>query len=102
MVFVTKRPHLRCTCGSSLAASREGPVRGQSDGPLSYFDADVVLNADWLHHLRYCDRRERSKLEQMLKFRSTTVRLRVPLRAEPRFLSCESRSFFFAKQYLQR
>jgi hypothetical protein len=59
-----------------------------------YFDAAVVLNADWLHHLRYYDRRERSKPEQMLKFRFTTVRLRVPLRVDPRFLSCESRSFF--------
>ena len=67
-----------------------------------YFDADVVLNADGLHHLRDCDRRERSKPEQMLKFRSTTVRLRLPLRADPRSLSCESRSLFFAKQYLHR
>ena len=66
-----------------------------------YFDADVVLNADGLHHLRYCDRRERSKPEQMLKFRSTTVRF-LPLRADPRSLSCESRSLFFAKQYLHR
>jgi hypothetical protein len=34
-----------------------------------YFDADAVLNADGLHHLRYSGRRERSKPEQMLKFR---------------------------------
>jgi hypothetical protein len=42
-----------------------------------YFDADVVLNADGLHHLRYSDRRERSKPEQMLKFRLLPLALDV-------------------------
>ncbi len=34
-----------------------------------YFGTDVVLNAEGLHHLRYSAERERSKPEQMLKFR---------------------------------
>ena len=34
-----------------------------------YFKADIVLNAEGLHHLRYSAERERSKSEQMLKFR---------------------------------
>jgi hypothetical protein len=34
-----------------------------------YFDGDVLLNAEGLHHLRYSAERERSKSEQMLKFR---------------------------------
>jgi hypothetical protein len=34
-----------------------------------YFGDDVVLNAEGLHHLRYSADRERSKPEQMLKFR---------------------------------
>ena len=42
-----------------------------------YFGADVVLNADGLHHLRYSDRRERSKPEQMLKFRLLPLALEV-------------------------
>ena len=42
-----------------------------------YFNADVVLNADGLHHLRYSDRRERSKPEQMLKFRLVPLALEV-------------------------
>ena len=42
-----------------------------------YFAADVVLNADGLHHLRYSDRRERSKPEQMLKFRLLPLALDV-------------------------
>jgi hypothetical protein len=44
-----------------------------------YFNADVVLNADGLHHLiwRYSDRRERSKQEQMLKFHLLPLALEV-------------------------
>ena len=42
-----------------------------------YFGADVLLNADGLHHLRYSDRRERSKPEQMLKFRLLPLALEV-------------------------
>ena len=42
-----------------------------------YFGTDVVLNADGLHHLRYSDRRERSKPEQMLKFRLVPLALEV-------------------------
>jgi len=34
-----------------------------------YFDADIVLNAEGLHHMRYSADRERSKSEQILKFR---------------------------------
>jgi hypothetical protein len=33
-----------------------------------YFDTEVVLNAEGLHHLRYSAERERTKPEQMLKF----------------------------------
>ena len=33
-----------------------------------YLDCDVVLNSDGFHHLRYSDRRERNKKEQILKF----------------------------------
>jgi hypothetical protein len=46
-----------------------------------YFNADVVLNADGLHHLRYSDRHERSKPEQMLKFRLLPLALEVVRRA---------------------
>jgi hypothetical protein len=42
-----------------------------------YFETDVVLNADGLHHLRYSDRRERSKQEQMLKFHLLPLALQV-------------------------
>jgi hypothetical protein len=42
-----------------------------------YFNADVILNADGLHHLRYSDRHERSKPEQMLKFRLLPLALDV-------------------------
>lgn len=42
-----------------------------------YFNADVVLNADGLHHLRYSDRRERGKPEQMLKFRLLPLAIEV-------------------------
>ena len=42
-----------------------------------YFGADVIFNADGLHHLRYSDRRERSKPEQMLKFRLLPLALDV-------------------------
>ena len=42
-----------------------------------YFGADVVLNADGFYHLRYSARRERSKPEQMLKFRLLPLALDV-------------------------
>jgi hypothetical protein len=42
-----------------------------------YFNADVALNADGLHHLRYSDRRERSKQEQILKFHLLPLALEV-------------------------
>src|SRR5436189_5258368 len=42
-----------------------------------YFGADVVLNAQGLHHLRYCAERERSKPEQMLKFQLLPLALEV-------------------------
>src|ERR1700730_8298192 len=42
-----------------------------------YFNADVVLNAEGLHHLRYSAERERSKPEQMLKFRLLPLALEV-------------------------
>ena len=42
-----------------------------------YFDADVVLNAEGLHHLRYSAQHERSKSEQMLKFRLLPLALDV-------------------------
>jgi hypothetical protein len=42
-----------------------------------YFDVDVVLNADGVHHLRYSNRRERPKPEQMLKFRLLPLALDV-------------------------
>jgi len=34
-----------------------------------YLQTEVVLNSDGFHHLEYSARRERSKLEQALKFR---------------------------------
>jgi hypothetical protein len=42
-----------------------------------YFDRDVVLNAEGLHHLRYSAERERLKPEQMLKFRLLPLALEV-------------------------
>src|SRR5438477_12783419 len=42
-----------------------------------YFETDVVLNAEGLHHLRYSAERERSKPEQMLKFRLLPLALDV-------------------------
>jgi hypothetical protein len=42
-----------------------------------YFGADVVLNADGFYHLRYSARHERSKPEQMLKFRLLPLALDV-------------------------
>jgi hypothetical protein len=42
-----------------------------------YFNDDVVLNADGFHHLRYSDRSERPKPEQMLKFRLLPLALEV-------------------------
>jgi hypothetical protein len=45
--------------------------------PCPYFDGDVVLNTEGLHHLRYSAERERSKPEQMLKFRLLPLALEV-------------------------
>jgi hypothetical protein len=42
-----------------------------------YFETHVVLNAEGLHHLRYSAERERSKPEQMLKFRLLPLALDV-------------------------
>lgn len=42
-----------------------------------YFAGEVVLNAEGLHHLRYSAERERSKPEQMLKFRLLPLALDV-------------------------
>src|SRR5262245_8810645 len=42
-----------------------------------YFGSDVVLNAEGLHHLRYSAERERTKPEQMLKFRLLPLALEV-------------------------
>jgi len=42
-----------------------------------YFGTDVVLNAEGLHHLRYSAERERTKPEQMLKFRLLPLALDV-------------------------
>jgi hypothetical protein len=42
-----------------------------------YFGVDVVLNAEGLHHLRYSARHERSKSEQMLKFRLVPLAMEV-------------------------
>ena len=42
-----------------------------------YFGTDVVLNAEGLHHLRYSAERERTKPEQMLKFRLLQLALEV-------------------------
>lgn len=33
-----------------------------------YFDSEITLNSDGLHHLQFSDRRERNKKEQRLKF----------------------------------
>lgn len=46
-----------------------------------YFGRDVVLNAEGLHHLRYSAERERSKPEQMLKFRLLPLALEVVRRS---------------------
>ena len=42
-----------------------------------YFGAEIVLNAEGLHHLRYSAQRERGKPEQMLKFRLLPLALEV-------------------------
>jgi hypothetical protein len=42
-----------------------------------FFSMDVVLNGEGLHHLRYSAERERSKPEQMLKFRLVPLALEV-------------------------
>ena len=42
-----------------------------------YFNAEVVLTGEGLHHLRYSAERERSKPEQMLKFRLVPLALEV-------------------------
>lgn len=42
-----------------------------------YFNQDITLNSDGFHHLRFSDRRERSKEEQILKFSLIPIALRV-------------------------
>ncbi len=34
-----------------------------------YFKQSIILNSDGFHHLQFSDRRERNKMEQLLKFR---------------------------------
>ena len=42
-----------------------------------YFKMPVILNADGFHHLQFSSRRERGKLEQVLKFRLLPLALDV-------------------------
>lgn len=42
-----------------------------------YFTATVVVNSDGFHHLQFSARRERSKREQLLKFRLLPLALQV-------------------------
>ena len=42
-----------------------------------YFATEVVLNSDGFHHLQFSARRERSKPEQLLKFRLLPLALQV-------------------------
>ena len=56
---------LTSRASASLASGRaggSGTRRLAFLGAHPYFDAEVVLNADGLHHLRCSDRRERSKV----------------------------------------
>lgn len=46
-----------------------------------YFNTEVILNGEGLHHLRYSAQRERSKPEQMLKFRLMPLALDVVRRS---------------------
>ncbi len=42
-----------------------------------YFKTPVVLNSDGFHHLQFSGRRERTKLEQLVKFRLLPLALQV-------------------------
>src|SRR5258707_15624991 len=42
-----------------------------------YFDSNVMLTGEGLHHLRYSAERERGKPEQMLKFRLLPLAIEV-------------------------
>ena len=41
----------------------------QADIYCPYFATKIVLNSDGFHHLQFSSRRERTKQEQLLKFR---------------------------------
>jgi len=41
---------------------------GQKGIRNPYFQTEIVLNSDGLHHLQFSARRERNKREQLLKF----------------------------------
>lgn len=45
--------------------------------PCPYFSQPIILNAEGLHHLRYSAKRERTKPEQILKFRLLPLALEV-------------------------
>jgi len=42
-----------------------------------FFDKNIILNSDGLHHLKYSSRRERSKQEQLLKLNLLPLSLRI-------------------------
>jgi hypothetical protein len=42
-----------------------------------YFENEVIFNADGWHHLRYSDRHERNKEEQLLKFNLLPLAIKV-------------------------
>ncbi len=59
---------------------RDGTAQLFQKNPLvhcPYFNQEVTLNADGLHHLRYSAGRERSKAEQALKFSLVPLALKV-------------------------
>ena len=43
----------------------------------SYFESEVIFNADGWHHLRYSARRERNKEEQLLKFNLLPLAIKI-------------------------
>ena len=64
----------------SYRSLREKAKKLFEDSPTvrsPYFNTDIILNAEGLHHLRYSANRERGKPEQMLKFRLLPLALEV-------------------------
>lgn len=49
----------------------------QSDLWCPYFSTKITLNSDGFHHLQFSSRRERTKSEQLLKFRLLPLALEV-------------------------